>query len=275
MGLIKVRRATADDVHAIVEIEAGEEGPWGEPDSCRNWTVHRLARGFYIQIAFFNDEPAGHAEWIVSDEPCGKTFYLGTLQVKKNLQHRGVGRAMLADGEAEARHLACTRLSTMPEKETGSHIFYAKCGYQNARFLAALIAKARDMKIPLREIPGIPESVVCEKRFVAGLLQLSSRHMYEVAFHSPPGSLRETRCAEVPGGYVALTQFPDDARAQALAWGDFSTLEALRACVTFAAKIGVSGIKYVFDASEKEAVRAPGLGSLTDYEYDEMTKPLV
>lgn len=274
MSAIEVRRATLDDVPAIVRVENGEVGPWGEPDSCRRWTARRLARGFYIRVAFLDGEPAGHAEWIESDEPAGKTFYLGLLQVKKSLQFRGVGRAIIADGEAEARRLHCASLSTMPETDTGSQVFYLKCGFQNARSFAELAADARDMGAPVREIPGIPESVVCEKRFVAGLLQIASRHMYEVLFHRPEGSEREVRCAEAAGGYVALERVPGDALWQAVVWGDFSAPDALRAALTFAARIGVPGIGFVFDAAEKKAVRALGIGALTDCASYEMVRRL-
>ena len=274
MSTIEVRRATLDDVPAIVEIETGEEGPWGAPDSCHAWTALRLERGFTIQIATLDGEPAGHAEWIESDEPAGKTFYLGVLQVKKSLQHRGVGRAMLACGEAEAWRRNCITLSTMPETDTGSEVFYAKCGFQNARYVTELAADALDMGVVIREVPSVAESVVREMRFVAGLRQFASRHMYEVLFHPPEGSGRITRCAEFMGGYVALDRFRDDARAQASAWGDFTAPEALRAALTFAARIGVPGIEFVFDAAEKDAVAALGLGAFADNAYYEMIKRL-
>lgn len=274
MGGIEVRRATEDDVPEIVRIEAGEQGPWGEPDSCRRWTARRLARGFYIRIAFLDGEPAGHAEWIESDEPRGRTFYLGALQVRKDLQRSGVGRAMLADGAAEAMRRGCPTLSTMPDLTTGSDAFYAKCGFVKARAGALVEVHAREMGVPLSEISAIPESDVREKRFVAGLYQFSSRHMHEVAFCPPEGDDRIVRSAEVPGGRVALMRFPDQTCADALAWGDFSAPEALAACLTFAARTGVARVAFVFDAAEGDAVRALGLGECKDYPDFEVIKRL-
>ncbi len=274
MSLIEVRPATLSDIPAIVRVEAGENGPWGEPDSCFRWTARRLARGFFIRIAFLDGEPAGHAEWIESGEPHGRTFYLGALQVRKDLQRAGVGRAMLADGEAEALRRGCGALSTMPDLTTGSDAFYAKCGFVKARRAALIEADARDVGVALSEISAIPESDARETRFVAGLYQFSARHMYEVAFHPPEGHGRIVRCAEVPGGRVALMRFPEQTCADALAWGRFSAPEALAACLTFAARIGVPQVEFLFDAAEAGAVRALGLGEWKDAPDFEVIKRL-
>lgn len=274
MSMIEVRPATADDVSAIVRIEAGENGPWGEPDSCLRWTARRLGRGFFIRIAFLDGEPAGHAEWIESDEPHGRTFYLGALQVRKDIQRAGVGRAMIADGAAEALRLGCEALSTMPDLTTGSDAFYAKCGFVKARCAALIEADAREMGVALSEISAIPESDPREARFVAGLYQFSSRHMHEVAFHPPEGHDRIVRSAQAPGGRVALMRFPNQTCADALAWGRFSAPEALVACLTFAARIGVPRVAFPFDAAEGGAVGALGLGEWKDCPDFEVIKRL-
>ena len=274
MNRILVRCATVSDISAIVEIEAGEAGPWGDPVSCEAWTKRRLARGFFIQIAFLDGKPAGHAEWITSDEPDARTFYLGCLQVKKDLQKSGVGRAMLANGEAEARRRGCASLSTIPDLDTGSEVFYQKCGFERVRTFLQLDADARDADVPFVEIPTIPEDVVCGKRFVAGFLQAASRHMYEVACQNPDSSDRIVRCARIPGGFLALMWFPGQDRAQALAWGDFSAGDALLGGLTFAHEIGVPHISLVFDAREADAVRALGIGAFADLDSFEVLKRL-
>jgi hypothetical protein len=162
----------------------------------------------------------------------------------------------------------------MPDLTTGSDTFYAKCGFVKARRAALIEADARDMGVAVSEIPTIPESDAREARLVAGLYQFSSRHMHEVAIFPPEGHDRIVRCAEVPGGRVALMRFPDQTCADALAWGRFSAPEALAACLTFAARIGVPRVAFLFDAAEAGAVRALGLGEWKDYTDFEVIKRL-
>jgi predicted N-acetyltransferase YhbS len=254
MSTIEIRRATQADISAIVEIEAGEEGPWAEIDSCRAWVLKRLARGFYIQLAYLDGLPAGHGEWVPSDEPGGKTFYLGQLQVKKAFQRMGVGRAMMKDGEAEARRLGCESVTLIPDTQTGADAFYARCGYQRSRTLLRATGKA-EAGVPAEMIDSIPERVVREKRFVAGLMQTASRHIWELIEHAPDE--RNVRRARVPGGYVAL-MWHEGHVPSALAWGDFDAEGARAGCAALAKALGFSAFEFIYDADE---VNLPEVGS--------------
>lgn len=257
--MIEIRPAALDDIPGIVEIEAGEEGPWGDPDSCYSWTKKRLDRGFTIRIAFLNGAPAGHAEWIQSDEPGDRAFYLGVLQVKRSLQHRGVGRAMMAEGEAEARRRGCGRVTLIPDMDTGADIFYEKLGYRRARtLLEAKIASQPGANFEW--VDAIPQAVVSEKRFVAGLIQTASRHMWELAEHPP--SPRNVRRAAIPGGYVALMWF-EGRMPYALAWGDFGleTARATGAAMAHALDLACFGL--VFDAAT-----GPSLAAAEHFQFE-------
>lgn len=264
MSKIEVRRAEEADIPAILEVNAGEEGPWAEPDSCRAWVQKRLSRGFFIQVAYLDGAAAGHGEWVFSDEPRGKAFYLGQLQVKKELRRMGVGRAMMADGEAEARRLGCESVTLIPDLETGADAFYARLGYQRGRTLLRATGKARS-GVPLRMIDAIPERVVSEKRFVAGLMQTASRHMWELVEHCPDG--RNIRRAEVPDGYAAL-MWHEGHSPSALAWEDFDAEGARAGCAALARALGFLTFEFIYDAAERA-----NLPAIENFEF-EMVKRL-
>jgi len=264
MSSIEVRRATEADIPAILAVNAGEEGPWAEPDSCRAWVLKRLARGFFIQAAYLDGAPAGHGEWVLSDEPRGKTFYLGQLQVKKTLQRMGVGRAMMAGGEAEARRLDCETVTLIPDTETGADSFYARLGYRRGRTLLRAAGKA-EAGVPVQMIDAIPENAVSGKRFVAGLAQTASRHMWELVEHCPDG--RNIRRAQVPGGYAALMWREGDSPT-ALAWGDFDAEGARAGCAALARVLGFVTFDFVYDAAERA-----NLPAIENFEF-EMVKRL-
>ncbi len=249
MQVVEIRTATLADIPAIVAVETGEEGPWGEPESCRRWTDRRLARGFYIQVAFLDGEPAGHAEWVESDEPNGKTFYLGVLQIKKELQRHGIGRRMMSDGEAEARRRGCARVTLIPELETGADAFYEKLGYRRAREIVYANSKT-GIGAPVERIDRIPECVVREERFVLGFHQTASRHMWELIEHPAEGSDAQVARAHVPGGYVALRWFAGKT-PHALAWGTFSEEEARAGCAALAHDLGFDAFTLAFDAAAR------------------------
>ncbi|MGI6239308.1 MAG: GNAT family N-acetyltransferase [Christensenellales bacterium] len=267
-----MRRATTRDLDAICTVERGEEGPWGEMESCDPMVRRNLARGYYIQIAYRGGEPVGHGEWNVSDEPSGRAFYLNLLQVRKGFQKMGVGTRMMEDGAREANLCGCARLTTMPDLDTGSDAFYRKNGFVKSRSLFQLSAKARDTGAKIARIDAIPESVIAKKRFISGYLQASSRFMWELITH-PPNKERIVHRARVPGGYIVLMHFPGK-RADALAWGDMSAGDALSGCMQLAHECGIGRFSFVFDGADCADVSACAAGEISLHDSYEMVKLL-
>ena len=54
--------------------------------------------------------PAGKVVGVVQLELQGKSMYLGMLTVKPDLQNAGIGKKLIAAGEAEARKKGCTKM---------------------------------------------------------------------------------------------------------------------------------------------------------------------
>lgn len=253
MSNLIIRSVTLDDIDKIHCIHQGEEDPWADPGMCRSWVSRRLGRPFYIQVAELDGTPAGHGEWIVSDEPSGRTFYLGQLQIAKALQRAGIGRAMLRDGEAEARRRGCPTVTTIPEPGTDAYLFYEKCGYRvNRRFISAeadVAAKVKPEAFTL--IDEIPENAVHDQPFLFGLAQSAAQHMWEVISRLPDASKRNVKCAAFPdGSYAALSWF-DSQPAFALAFGHIPPDTAAGHCFTLADACGLSRLELEFEECHK------------------------
>jgi GNAT superfamily N-acetyltransferase len=250
-----IRKATVNDIGKINLIHQGEEGPWADLDMCAAWVTRRLERDFFILVAEFDGKPAGHGEWIVSDELIGKTFFLGQLQIAKAYQRLGIGKAMLKAGEEEALKRGCASVTTIPEPDTTSNIFYEKCGYTvSRRFITAETevcgnAKPETMTV----IDEIPESVIGAMRFLIGLSQSASRHIWEVISRRPEGNNRTVKCAAFPdGSYAAISWFGSNQTAYADAFGNVPADAALGHCFSLADAFGVKQICFEADQQHKE-----------------------
>jgi predicted N-acetyltransferase YhbS len=250
MNNITVRQAIKTDSRAIGYIHRNCDDPWHDESECDSWVSRRIERGFYIQAGLYNDKIVGHGEWIVSDEPNGKYLYLGMLQVDSDYQYKSVGRAMINDGIVYARTNGCKYISTIPDADTGSEKFYAKCGFHNAGILKSCTISTDGYKddISTYRIDEVPFTVVAEKTFVFGLSQVSSRHMWEVCNVKPDSDDRLTPAIHTRDGtYMQLSHFKGNESGLVLCWSESCDYKNIfRYALSLGQSSGLKQLEFIF-----------------------------
>ena len=209
-------------IPGIVNVFRDDEVvPWHRHDRCLAWITRRTERGFYITLAYNGDKIAGYSEWIVTYDSGKKILYLGIMQVDIDLRGRGIGKAMLDDGEKYAKSIGASYLRTIPEDDR-SYNFYRKYGFAQTDviYYCACPTKAGTRS----EQSGNPAAVTLEiadtNEFVFGFCQSSGRHMFEVANHNPETGEFEVITCYIPGGYLQFRYREGTKTALALYWSN-------------------------------------------------------
>lgn len=178
-----VRPATLADVAGIADVHADCDDPWRDPAEAAVWVNQRLLKGFLIDVAVLGGRIVGHAEWIVSDEPApfGRHLHLSMMQVHRDFERRGVGRAMVEAGLARANRAGCRRIRTVPERQARG--FYRACGFAKCDVACACSVRAE----PAPPSPGwaacrsVPRRVISTLPMRLGWLQAGSAHNWSLA----------------------------------------------------------------------------------------------
>lgn len=238
-----------EDCQAIQRIHEDEEDAWAHIGSCRSWIGRRLERGFLIRVAQWDGQVVGHAEWIVDDGVEGRFLYLGMLHIHADFQRKGLGRAMLADGEHLAREAGCARLVTMPETENTSIVFYQKYGFLKGRSVWACelpTAPVANKPLPGTATEGVPEDAASAMPFAFGHAQVSSRHMWEVCNYPPGWDERETAALRLEDGrFVQISYFSPNTTGIALGWGALDDA-LIQAALSLGAAHGLNSLAFYF-----------------------------
>ncbi|HPG69866.1 MAG TPA: GNAT family N-acetyltransferase [Candidatus Hydrogenedentes bacterium] len=221
---VVVRPATLRDVAGIREIHANCEDPWADATQCALWTNHRLVRRFLIDVAVVDGVIAGHAEWIVSDEPppYGRHLYLGMIQIHRDYQRRGIGRAMVERGMLRAEDRHCPALRTVPEDEAKG--FYRSCGFSPILTTESFTIEVTPKPLPAgwRRLSATPRRTVRTLPMRWGWVQGSSAHMWELCNRPVriAGDPVRCPCAGRTDGraYVQLIHCGTSPEALAVAW---------------------------------------------------------
>ena len=194
--------------------------PWHRTDSCKALVTKRAERGFYITLAYCGEKLLGYSEWIETHDRGRMLLYLGMMQVDCDFRGRGIGTAMLKNGEEYAKDIGASCLRTIPEDER-SHAFYRKYGFfDNDKIYYCACPVMADAK---EEKRGEPVAVTLNnansRELIFGLCQSSGRHMYEVANHNPGGEFRVVS-AHIHGGYLQLRHKQGAKTALAIYWSN-------------------------------------------------------
>ena len=253
MGGITIRRITGETMRqampAIVHVFRDDPVvPWSKPDECEAWVTRRVGRGFYIVGAYQDDAMVGYGEWIETFDRGRKVLYLGLMQVDCELRGRGIGGAMLADGERYAKSIGATALRTMPEDER-SHAFYRKYGFVDTD--KTYTCDCPTIEGLTQDCPpaAVTLDVVNTHEMVFGLCQMSGRHMYEIANHTPEGHGWLMENAAISGGYLQFWHAPDADKVTALYWSNEAvTDETIAAILAQGRAAGFSEITFIFRA---------------------------
>jgi len=219
---ILIREATLNDCEGIQYVHMGTPGPWANIEECVPWVKKRIERGYYVQVAELNGRIVGHAEWVETHDINGKFFYLCVMQIKEDYQGQGIGRKMVDDGIRVARAQGCEKVVTIPEEETGSEKFYAKCGFINGRQIKSVSVPTGDYGYsrPYTEVAYAPFDIIRGCHFIFGLSQASARHMWEVNNEKPIGDNRvTTTLMSEAGDCIQLcSTYNNPHKAWALCW---------------------------------------------------------
>ena len=252
MDGITLRRITGENMHqsipAIVHVFRDDPVvPWYKPDECAAWVTRRVGRGFYIRAAYLGDAMVGYSEWIETFDRGRKLLYLGLMQVDCELRGRGIGGVMLADGECYAKSIGAAALRTMPDDER-SHAFYRKYGFVDTD--RTFICDCPTIECPAgkQDKPAaVTLDIVNTHEMIFGLCQMSGRHMYEIANHTPEGHGWLRKDAAIPGGYLQFWHPPDADKATALYWSNEDvTGETIDAILAQGHTAGFSEITFIF-----------------------------
>jgi predicted N-acetyltransferase YhbS len=246
-----IRKADINDLKGIQNIHRNCDDPWHYEAECKAWIEKRIERSFYIQVAEYCNQIVGHGEWIISDEPDRKILYLGMLQIDSDFQRKGIGRKMLDDGIEYARKNNCSSIVTIPDTDTGSQTFYSKCGFTEQRHIKRCIIPVtpfNDLQNDKKQIKNIPFHVIKDLPFEFGLVQASSRHMWEVCNEMPATDDRLTPAILLNNdGYIQLCYFDNDDTALALYWGKLKDKDyVIKSILSFGYECHLKAITFVF-----------------------------
>jgi len=251
MGAITIRRITGENLReyipAIVHVfRDDQELPWSNPGECEAWVTRRAGRGFYIAAAFDGDTIEGYSEWLETFDSHKKILNLGLMHVDCDLRGRGVGGAMLADGERYAGSIGATALRTSPEDEL-AHRFYRKYGFVDTDRIYTCDCPTVGGLTQDCPPAAVTLDIVNTHRFIFGLCNISGRHMFEIANHPPEGHEWLVKTAGVPGGYLQFRYHPDSDKATALYWSNEAvTGETVAAILAQGHAAGFNEITFVF-----------------------------
>ena len=250
---ITIRRATPADIPGICHVNRGEEGPWAKYESCLDAVNTRLDNGFYVQVAETEGRIVGHGEWIISDEPRGRTCYLGQLQVDPDWQFCGVGRRMISNGISYARAGGCSTVTLIPEQETHSEIFYAKCGFIRGDDIFTCPLKSRPGMFCGEHTDLAPHSAVNELPFIFGLTQTASEHMWQVFNRPASWDTRQKDTLIGDGFCIQLGGWSKARNALLLAWAlPEKAEETVGTALAFAHELGYPGVDFHFRPEWKQ-----------------------
>jgi predicted N-acetyltransferase YhbS len=258
MKNIAVRQMTLADCMAVSKVYRDEPGWWGEVEKCHAITENELAFGYYITVAERDGDIVGHAEWLADCDESVGYLYLAELQVLKSAQRSGVGRLLVEDGVRYAKECGLPRIVTMPEQDTGSEVFYAKCGF--IRCSETLHAA---MEVPLKgcaegytRIEKVPYLAIRDKRLILGLSHVSARHMWRLLNDPVSFDPYTTASFQTMGGdYVQFRINPNGKHAIALLWCSEPSPLYIKDVLNCAAMLGLdvveteffSEYRYLFD----------------------------
>lgn len=136
-----IREAREHDLDDLVELLgllfSLESDFAPDPEKQRQGLALMLGKGpRVVLVAISSDDGAGRvlgmatAQLVISTAEGGPALLVEDVVVRPEARGRGVGRALIARIEAWGRRLGSTRLQLLADRHnTGSHGFYAACGF--------------------------------------------------------------------------------------------------------------------------------------------------
>ncbi|WP_297458086.1 GNAT family N-acetyltransferase [Thermococcus sp.] len=272
-----IRKATLDDVKAIVEVHtAGEDiggslleryssgGPWMSLETLAIHLNNLLLDGQLPVVAELDGKIVGEAEVLFSEEPIGgktrKIAHLDVIEVHPDFRKRGVGRAIVEFIEKTARERMVEIITTQPDEDAMG--FYRKLGFDELLYKGLLVEvpagefEPAEVK-PLRHFPW---ETVKSLELVAGRFQ-SSYDMWFSRFRDLFAGIQElVEDGKAGNSYYALKSLPGRPGKVALfLWG---RREDIPKAIARAGELGFEKVLTVLDAETAELLGAEKKGKV-------------
>jgi GNAT superfamily N-acetyltransferase len=224
---LRVRRATLDDVPAIVDVhrtDVLDGNPWLEAPTCAAHLNNFLLDGHTALVAELGGRVVGEAEFFVADEaPFGRLASVNVICVHRAFHRRGVGRALMHEvfrlarlGNAQVCHVT---------PSAAALAFYGRLGFEPADHLQWCECSLPRTAQPVRSTPCGEEPYDT----VAQMIQpfgryISSRHSWwltsrwsQFGGEGAPGCPRRFRLSA--GGLPAYLALRPRARGRVFGYG--------------------------------------------------------
>ena len=267
-----IRKATLEDVRAIVEVHtAGEDiggslleryssgGPWMSVETLAIHLNNLLLEGQVVAVAELDGKIVGEAEVLFSKEPIGgeikRIAHVDVIEVHPDYRGIGVGRALVEFAEDMAKEKGAELITAQPERSAMG--FYERLGFNATVFRGTVVS-----------IPAVGDGQVSVSPFtwrdvetlelVAGRFQ-SSYSMFFSAFRDNMAGIHYTVESGRSGeSYYVLRNLPGREGVVMLLWG---RLEEARGVIGRARGLGYTRILTVLPDG-KEGFGARKIGEL-------------
>ena len=233
------------DIQGIREAH-GRDEHWGSDRACFLSAKTSLENGFFIQVALCGDKIVGHTEWVISDEPKTRFFYLGMMQIHEEYQKKGIGTKLIETGTAYAKSNNCAFLRTSPSIESGSFIFYQKNGFIQTKDSNSTL-KLETINSPALNavrIDKIPFTVVKTLPFMIGLYQHASAHIWKVYNAQHELDDRTVESFKIGESYINVGGFQPTDRASVTCWSKEITPALITEILSLGGKLGYKYLSF-------------------------------
>ena len=272
-----IRKATLDDVKAIVEVHtAGEDiggslleryssgGPWMSVETLAIHINNLLLDGQLVAVAELDGRMVGEAEVLFSEEPIGgktrRIAHLDVIEVHPDFRKRGVGRALIGFIEEVARERGAEFITTQPDG--GALGFYKKLGFDELIFNGILveIPTANFKPAGVKPLRYFPWEAVKSLELIAGRFQ-SSYDMWFSSFKDLFAGIQElVEAGKAGNSYYALKSLPGRPGKVALfLWG---SKEDIPKAIARAGELGFERVLTVLDGETAGSLGAEKRGKV-------------
>ncbi len=275
---MKIRKATLDDVKAIVSVHtAGEDlsglsvkqrylrgGPWMSVETCSVHINNLLLEGQLPVVAELDGKIVGEAEVLFSEEPLGgklrRIAHLDVIEVHPDFRRRGIGRALIGFLGEVAKGKEAEFITTQPDEEALG--FYRKLGFDEI-FYEGLLVEIQTGEFEPGEIKPLryfPWESVKPLELVAGRFQ-SSYSMWFSRFRDIFAGIQELiEAGKAGGSHYALKSLPGrPGKAALFLWG---SKEDIPTAIARAGELGFEKVLTVLDGETAESLGAEKKGKV-------------
>ena len=276
--MLRVRKATLDDVKGIVDVHtAGEDlsglsvgerylrgGPWMSVETCSVHINALLLDDQLVAVAELDGRIVGEAEVFFSEELLGgktrRIAHLDVIEVHPDFRGRGIGRALVEFVEEIARERKVQFLTVQPEE--GAVGFYRKLGFDELLYEGILVEvpAGEFERAKAKPLGFFPWEAVESLELVAGRFQ-SSYDMWFSSFRDVFAGIHELgEAGKVGSSCYTLKPLPGrSGKASLFLWG---LEEDIPSAIGRAKELGLEKVLTVLERETASALGAEKRGKV-------------